>query len=102
MMKNLPASPVIHATFQSHVVIANKYCMRKHAKLLYTVPALMLIIIIMIYWSGKCLICRTGSDTHDHYSLRCCSILDRRIELLCVVKYVFLSDLFMTSLNIIE
>ena len=102
MMKNLPASPVIHATFQSHVVIANKYCMHKHANLLYTVPALMLIIIIMIYWSGKCLICRTGSNAHDHYSLRYWSILNRRIELVCVAMYVFLSDLFMTSLNIIE
>ena len=64
MMKNLPASPVFHATFRSRVVIANKYCMRKHAKLLYAAPALLLIIIIMIYWSGKCLTCRIGFDAH--------------------------------------
>ena len=38
--------------------------MRKHAKLLYAAPALLLIIIIMIYWSSKCLTCRTDSDAH--------------------------------------
>ena len=64
MMKNLPASPVFHATFQSCVVIANKYSMCKHVKLLYAASALLLIIIIMIYWSGKLLTCRTGSDAH--------------------------------------
>ena len=83
-MKNLLASPGIRATF--------RLCMRKHAKLLYTVPVLMLIIItieITNYWSGKCLICSTGSDTHAMQTgITIVTSKNRDIDIYLISQYI--------------